>query len=174
MSDCGCGRNFCSNGNELIHRDDRQHFEAASTLLAILRRCGPSEFTCGDIDAYAMKKFGKRVLLRLVEHKQPSQARKREQSFVLSLLNDCIQHYIENPPADANWRLDSRSGVFIMQGRVEGTVNGHRETRFHGPQTVMRIDGGSVRRVLNTDEDVFVWFEGQSGGRRRQNARRPE
>lgn len=163
----GCRRNYCPDcDSELIHRDHRGFYESASAFGQIMHRAGPLNLTLGDIDAYVMKRLSGRVLLRLVEHKQPSQRLNQNQQAVLRMLEELFQHHMSQPPEDPMMRLDPRSGVYIMRGHIEGTQDGRRHTQFQGAQHVHRIDTAQ-REKLSGHEAVCEWLEGFPGGPRR-------
>ena len=161
---CG-GRHFCvpGCGQELIHRDNRKMWEAASAFGQIVNRIGPVQITCGDIDLYVWKSLPGRELLLLVEHKQPGQQLKPMQAKVLLLLDSMMQHAAACPDYTGR-TIDPRSGVYIIRGAVAGGTDQHRTTNFQGPQTVTpAVDGKfdpSLSYVLNRTEDVFRWLEG--------------
>jgi len=150
-----CRRTFCPDCNaELIHRDNRKHYESASALGQVVSRNGPRTFTCGDVDLYVLKLFGGRPpLLRLIEHKQPGAPIKEMQKKTLRILVVAFAAAIE---ARA---LDSRSGVYLMRGGVYANPDGRRETRL-GPQRVWDAE----RRewfALESQEAVFDWMDGR-------------
>ena len=190
---CG-GRHFCPGcGQELIHRDNRKFYEAASTVGQIVNRIGPVQITCGDVDLYVLKFLHRRDLLFLVEHKQPGSPLKPGQTEVLRRLDSIIRHATTCPHyAYARdhraVRLDTRSGVYIIRGAVHAGDDQYRTTNFQGAQTVTRtVDGsfdpGWSHELKATEkhditEQVFRFLEGawkatdRSGPRRDPKERR--
>ena len=154
---CG-GRTFCTQcGHELIHRDNRQAWEASSSLNQIIHREGPALMTCGDIDTYVEKWRGNTTILRLLEHKQPDQKLGRAQARVLEDIDRMIRHAIAHPSNDL--QLSPDSGVFIIRGKISGEDHGKRKVDFAGPQVVDRLDGERVLTPKNRKE-LFDWING--------------
>src|SRR5262245_9633448 len=88
----GCGRHFCNWCNqEMIHRDNRKHYESASCLGQITLH-GPKDMGAADIDLCTEKHWDNQHLLRVLEHKQPHQNFDYSQNHILSLLASIISH----------------------------------------------------------------------------------
>ena len=151
-----CRRTFCDDcRRELIHRDNRKHYESASGLGQIVHRDGPRSFTVGDVDLYLRKWLGGATLLRLIEHKQPSQVINEPQAITLRMLDSIFEHAINctDPPL----RLDPRSGVYVMRGEIFAEASGHRKTHL-GPQRLW--DPRTQQWTeLESQAEVFAWMD---------------
>lgn len=162
-----CVRTFCKTcGQELIHRDHRQHYESASALGQILHREGPGQMAIGDIDLYCLKK-AKRTL-RLLEHKQPDQQLGGQQSGALWMLDRCINF------AAKQFGLSSDSGVYIIQGALDvATESNKAKVDFAGQQLVKRLDGTTALSPANRKE-LYDWLNCGPDWTPRQNRGRKE
>lgn len=151
----GCPRCWCSKcSQEMIHRDNRRHYEASSSLNAILRREGPKLATLGDVDTYFVKFLSDgRAALRLLEHKQPKQAMHKMQLPALQLIDACIRHAIKSE----EFGLTPDSGVYEIRGQLEAEISGHRKVDFVGPQTVRTLDGEPVL-APRTRFELWDWL----------------
>jgi hypothetical protein len=177
-----CGRNQCPHCHEeLIHRDNRKPWESSSPLGQLLYREGPQWMTGGDIDHFTYlrikgEKGKERVLLRLVEHKQPQQSfqfddegKERPQYRALQEFSLALEEAVKARPD----HFDNRSGVFLLQGPIGSNPEGLRETRLGGPQTLSKFFRGRLRfaKLLEDKEELFRWLEalrpGQKPGKRR-------
>lgn len=154
----GCPRTFCPNcDGEMIHRDNRRGYESASALGQIVSRAGPRTFTVGDVDLYVLKFFGREVLLRLLEHKQPAAPVKPMQRETLRLLDACLAAAIEHPLSPKP--LHAASGVYLIRGEVGAEPSGRRATCLAGPQRVWNPRAGW--HTLETQDQVFAWMDGK-------------
>lgn len=173
MANCG-GRHFCGGcGQELIHRDHRRPWESASAFGQIVWREGPRRLTTGDIDHYAAVWLSDgSTLLRLIEHKQPTQRLKPEQQRVLLLLGSLIEHAIHC--SNFNGTIDERSGIFLLRGNVTAESNGLRRTFFDGPTAVAKAENGRfvTKAELADAHAIFRWLEGTQGTRKASGPRR--
>ena len=155
----GCPRTFCSScDGEMIHRDNRRGYESASALGQIVSRDGPRTFTVGDVDLYVVKFLGAQVLLRLLEHKQPTAALKPMQRAALQLLDACIATAIAHPLAPKP--LHPASGVYLIRGEVGAETSGRRATCLAGPQRLWNPRAGWHQ--LESQDQVFAWMDGRS------------
>jgi hypothetical protein len=152
-----CPRTFCPGcDEEMIHRDNRRHYESASGLGQIISRDGPRTFTVGDIDLYLWKDLLGRELIRLLEHKQPGQPLKAMQQKVLRRLEALIAHAIDCERSPI--RLDQTSGVYVLRGLILAQPDGRRKTEL-GAQRVWNPRSGWFD--LPSQRAVFRWLDGQ-------------
>lgn len=148
-----CGRHCCPDcGEDLIHRDNRRHWESASAFGQIVWLRGPVRLTTGDIDHYAaVFHRDKPDLLRIIEHKTPRQTLSRVQWKVLRTLALALD----------SLPLDPRSGVYIVRGEIGRCGD---SINFRGPQDVEKfsiaLDQFHHVTSLDDDEAVFRWLEG--------------
>jgi hypothetical protein len=150
----GCGRQWCAGcGEELIHRDHRKGYESASALGQIVGREGPVNLSVADIDLATRKLLPDgRVLLWLLEQKQPEHKLGSSQGRILYLLDDCVDHCTTCPGA-ADLRLHPSSGLLFVRGHIAGSMKGRHETRFDGPQTIVHVRSGKT--VIATVHEEF-------------------
>lgn len=147
-------------------------YEAASALNQIIHREGPAELAVGDVDTYVEKWLGDTTALRLLEHKQPSQALGRAQEKVLAHLNQAIRHAVECP--DSGLNLHAESGVYVVRGDLEPEAEGRRKVDFASRQIVTRLDGEYVFEP-NRRVELWDWLNcgpGVDVARRRRPANR--
>ena len=168
MLNCG-GRHFCPGcGEELIHRDHRKSYELASAFGQIVYREGPSLITTGDIDHYCVvhQKNGSPPLVRIIEHKQPSQSIKGHGKGKGGQLGFLCLHAALFELGIKAGIVDSRSGVFILRGKITATTNGKRITYFEGETVVeiVTVEGSLIRiGKLADPEAIYRWLEGTQG-----------
>jgi hypothetical protein len=136
----------------MIHRDNRRFYESASCLGQIISRRGPVNLTVGDVDLLSRKGLRSGTqLLRMVEHFQATAPIKAQQRRTFELVAEVIHHCIECPRA-RYIGLSPASGLFVVKGPLGAATSGHRETRFCGPQQIIRFRDDETRTVLDEEE----------------------
>lgn len=149
----------------MIHRDHRKAYESASALGQIVWREGPAALTVSDVDLVGYKRLSAGgSLLRIVEQKQPNHQLNGPQRSLLQLLDETIRHYVTC--GTSRYRLDPRSGVYLVWGEIAGEMEGNHRTAFQGPQLIERLATGEERPAV-THEDFFKFLDPESPTRRR-------
>ncbi len=152
-----CRRSFCPDcDEEMIHRDNRKHYESASGLGQIISRQAPRSFTTGDVDQYVRKWMGDVTLLIVLEHKQPGQELKTQQSRVLLDLDRIFAHAVTVPEL----HLHPRSGIYLVRGDIGAATSARREADFKGRQTIHDIHGNVVFEP-QTRVELWDWMDGK-------------
>jgi hypothetical protein len=153
----------------MIHRDHRKSYESASAFGQIMHNQGPRQLTAGDLDLYTAKWIGRKLLLKLLEHKQPDQQIGAMQAKVLMALDRVLRAAVINRPPGLELHPDS--GVFILRGPLEAQTEGRKKVDFAGPQIVERLDGTIVLKP-KTRGELFDWINGGPGWAPRAGAAR--
>lgn len=154
-----CGRQYCKYcDEELIHRDNRRHFESASAFGQIIHRQGPRETTCGDVDLYLDTRFGRRSLFRIVERFQAHSAMKPRQRIALTALDLMIRHAV-TCPLFTELPLAAGSGVCVVRGELGAATTVRREVDFLSHQIIDRLDGTRLFLPAHREE-MWSWLIG--------------